>query len=91
MVQWLRICLPRQGTAVRFLVREDPTGPRGNEARGPRYAQSLYPTTREATAAESSPDLPQLGKAASGNGDPAQPINEQIKFEKKKAVKEKDC
>ena len=25
MVQWLRICLPMQGTRVRSLVREDPT------------------------------------------------------------------
>ena len=25
VVQWLRICLPRQGTRVRALVREDPT------------------------------------------------------------------
>ena len=25
VVQWLRICLPRQGTRVRSLVQEDPT------------------------------------------------------------------
>ncbi|KAJ8786159.1 hypothetical protein J1605_006515 [Eschrichtius robustus] len=25
VAQWLRICLPRQGTRVRSLVREDPT------------------------------------------------------------------
>ena len=25
VVQWLRICLPLQGTQVRFLVQEDPT------------------------------------------------------------------
>ena len=25
VVQWLRICLPMQGTMVRALVREDPT------------------------------------------------------------------
>ena len=25
MAQWLRICLPMQGTRVRALVREDPT------------------------------------------------------------------
>ena len=25
VAQWLRICLPRQGTRVRALVREDPT------------------------------------------------------------------
>ena len=25
VVQWLRICLPRQGTRVRALVWEDPT------------------------------------------------------------------
>ena len=25
MVQWIRICLPMQGTLVRSLVREDPT------------------------------------------------------------------
>ena len=25
VVQWLRICLPMQGTRVRALVREDPT------------------------------------------------------------------
>ena len=25
VVQWLRICLPMQGTLVRALVREDPT------------------------------------------------------------------
>ena len=26
MVQWLRMRLPKQGTRVRALVREDPTG-----------------------------------------------------------------
>ena len=25
VVQWLRICLPKQGTRVQALVREDPT------------------------------------------------------------------
>ena len=25
VAQWLRVCLPMQGTRVRFLVREDPT------------------------------------------------------------------
>ena len=27
-VQWMEICLPTQGTGVRFLVWEDPTGHR---------------------------------------------------------------
>ena len=26
VVQWLRICLPIQGTPVQFLIWEDPTG-----------------------------------------------------------------
>ena len=31
VAQWLRICLPIQGTRVRALVREDPTGHRATK------------------------------------------------------------
>ena len=31
VVQWLRICLPMQGTQVQSLVREDPTCHRGTK------------------------------------------------------------
>ena len=74
VAQWLRICLPMQGTRVRALVWEDPT------CRGvarPREAQllnlrvwSLCSSTREAavvrgprTVMKSGPHLPQLEKA----------------------------
>ena len=45
MVQWLRICLPMQGTQVQFLVCEDPTC-RGELS----LSQSLGTAAGEATA-----------------------------------------
>ena len=61
VVQWLRICLPTQGTHVRALVREDPTCHRATKPVSHNYwarvLQLLKParlepmlTTREATA-----------------------------------------
>ena len=47
VVQWLRICLPMQGTQVRSLVGELRSHmPRGNEARAPQLL-SPCATTRE--------------------------------------------
>ena len=74
VAQWLRICLPMEGTRVRALVCEDPTMPRSNWAREPQLLSlrvwSLCSTTREAaivrgrrTATKSGPRLPQLEKA----------------------------
>ena len=74
MVQWLRICLPMQGTRVRALVWEDPTC---HGATGPLEPQllslrvwSLCSAIREAatvrgprTAVKSGPRSPQLEKA----------------------------
>ena len=73
VVQWLRICLPMQGTRVRALVWEDHM-PRSNWAREPELLSlrvwSLCSATREATtvrgprtAMKSGPRLPQLEKA----------------------------
>ena len=73
VAQWLRVCLPMQGTRVRALVWEDPTC-RG--ATGPvshncwACTSGAWPATREAamvrgprTAMKSGPHLPQLEKA----------------------------
>ena len=47
MVQWLRICLPLQGTSVRSLVRELRSHkPYSNSARVPQQL-NLLATTRE--------------------------------------------
>ena len=46
VVQWLRICLPMQGTWVRTLVREDFTSRGGNQARVPQL-QSPHATNTE--------------------------------------------
>ena len=37
VVQWLRICLPMQGTQVRSLVREDPTCHRATKPTSHNY------------------------------------------------------
>ena len=37
VAQWLRICLPMQGTRVRALVREDPTCLRENKPKRHNY------------------------------------------------------
>ena len=74
MTQWLRICLPMQGTQVRVLVWEDPIMPWSNWAREPQLLSlrvwSLCSTTGEAaivrgprTAMKSGPHSPQLEKA----------------------------
>ena len=57
MVQWIRICLPLQGTQVQLLVWEDPTCLRAMKAREPQLlspnAYRLCSTAREATAMRS--------------------------------------
>ena len=79
VAQWLRICLPMQGTRVRALVCEDPTcrganGPMSHNywacGSGACAPQQERPATREATivrgpctAMKSGPHLPQLEKA----------------------------
>ena len=74
MTQWLRVCLPMQGTRVRTLVWEDPTCRRATGPREPQLLSlrvwSLCSATREAatgkgprTAMKSGPHLPQLEKA----------------------------
>ena len=74
VAQWLRICLPMQGTRVRALVWEDPYMPQSGWAREPQLLSlrvwSLCSATREAamvrgprTAMKSGPRLPQLEKA----------------------------
>ena len=86
VAQWLRVCLPMQGTRVRALVWEDPTC-RG--AAGPvshNYwacaSWSLCSATREATivrglriAMKSGPRLPQLEKALAQKRRPNTAIN----------------
>ena len=76
MAQWLRVCLPMQGTWVRALVWEDPTcrGATGPWAREPQLLTlrvwSLCSATREAatvrglrTSMKSGPHSLQLEKA----------------------------
>ena len=74
VAQWLRICLPMQGTRVRALVWEDPTCHGCNWAREPQLLSlrvwSLCSATREAaivrgprTAMKSGPHLPHLEEA----------------------------
>ena len=75
VAQWLRVCLPMQGTWVRALVWEDPTFHGATRpAREPHLLSlrvwSLCSATREAvivrgphTAMKSGPRLPQLEKA----------------------------
>ena len=69
MVQWLRVCLPMQGTLVRSLVQESPrtTGQLSPCATTPEAwaPQSLCSTTMKSphTQLESSPRLPQPEKA----------------------------
>ena len=74
VAQWLRICLPMQGTRVRALVWEDPTCRGTTIVREPQLLSlrvwSLCSATREAatvrgprTAMKSGPHLPQLEKA----------------------------
>ena len=48
VVQWLRICLPMQGTWVWALVREDPTQPWSGKIPHASEQLSLYATTTEA-------------------------------------------
>ena len=74
VAQWLRICLPVQGTRVRALVWEDPTCRGATGSVSHNYwacmSGSLCSTTREAatvrgpcTTMKSGPCLPQLEKA----------------------------
>ena len=54
VAQWLRVCLPMQGTRVRARVQEDPYVPRSSWAREPwplsLRVRSLCSSTGEATA-----------------------------------------
>ena len=73
VAQWLRICLPMQGTRVRALVWEDPTCRGATGPVSPNYwarASGACAPQREAaivrgprTAMKSGPRLPQLEKA----------------------------
>ena len=74
VAQWLRICLPMQGTRVRALVWEDPTCRGAAKPVSHSYwacaSGACAPPTREAamvrgprTAMKSGPRLPQLEKA----------------------------
>ena len=86
VAQWLRICLPMQGTRVRALVWEDPTCRRATGPHEPQLLSlrvwSLCSATREAaivrgpcTAMKSGPRLPQLEKALAQKRRPNTAIN----------------
>ena len=86
VVQWLRICLPMQGTRVRALVWEDPTCPGATRPVSHNLLSlrvwSLCSATREATtvrgprtAMKSGPHLPQLEKALAQKRRPNTAIN----------------
>ena len=74
VVQWIRICLPMQGTQVRSLVWEDPARCRAAKATCHSYwslcSSSLCCTTRQATATRSphaeTRERPQLSTTREG-------------------------
>ena len=75
VAQWLRICLPMQGTQVRALVWEDPTClARSSWAREPQLL-SLRVWRGPRTAMKSGPRLPQLEKALAQKRRPNTAIN----------------
>ena len=100
VAQWLRICLPMQGTRVRALVWEDPTC---GGATGPvshnywACASAACALQREAAivrgpriAMKSGPRLPQLEKAlAQKRSHPTQPKIKLINKLKKKRINRK--
>ena len=86
VVQWLRICLPVQGTWVQSLVQKEPTCRGSNQAYAGSQLLSLhtwspYSSAREATAMRHlhtlTREYPLLAatreKPACSNKDPAQP------------------
>ena len=86
VAQWLRVCLPMQGTRVRALVWEDPTCRGATKPREPQLLSlrvwSLCSATGEAatvrgprTAMKSGPRLPQLEKALAQKRRPSTAIN----------------
>ena len=100
VAQWLRICLPMQGTRVRALVREDPTccgatrpvshnyWACASGARAPQQEAAIVRGPR--TAMKSGPRSPQLEKALAQKRRPNTPKNQLInKFKKNKNKKTK--
>ena len=85
VAQWLRVCLPMQGTRVRALVWEDPTchraaGPGSHNylacasgACAPQQEAAIVRGPR--TAMKSGPCLPQLEKALAQKRRPNTAIN----------------
>ena len=70
MIQWLRICLPTQGTQVRFLVRELSIS---------HAVGQLSPRAAITEPVGSRACMPQLEKTMCCNEDPAQPkVEEKI-------------
>ena len=88
VAQWLRICLPMQGTQVRALVWEDPTCRGATRPVSHNYwacASGACAPQREAatvrgprTAMKSGPRLPQLEKALSQKRRPNTAIKKNI-------------
>ena len=78
VAQWLRICLPMQGTWVRALVWEDPTCRGATRPREPQLLSlrvwRLCSATREA-AIKNGSRLPQLEKALAQKRRPNTAIN----------------
>ena len=91
-VQWLRVCLPMQGTWVQSLVREDPTCYGGNQALTPEVPKPVSPRAwcsgdekplqREACRPllESRPRLLQLEEACTLSSDRAPPTKQLSRF-----------
>ena len=95
VAQWLRICLPMQGTRGRALVWEDPTCHGATKPCAPQLLSlrvwSLCSTTREAatvrgphTVMKSGPRSPQLEKALAQKRRP----NTAIRSEERRVGKE---
>ena len=93
VAQWLRVCLPMQGTQVHARVREDPTCRGANYAREPQLLSlrvwSLCSAARAAMimrglcpVMKSGPHLPQLEKALARKRRPNTAINKLINLKK---------
>ena len=105
VAQWLRICVPMQGTRVRALVWEDPTCRGAAEPVSHNYwacaSGACAPQQREAaivrgprTVMKSGPHLPQLEKALAQKRRPNTVINKKKKKKKTYCLlkkKNKNC
>ena len=86
MVQWLRICLPMQGTRVQALVWEDPTCCGATKSAHHHYwACALEPASQKYWV-----HTPQLLKPTCSNKDPTQPKKKEKERERERERERKE-